>query len=451
MTTIKPVRYHSMDALRAVAMLLGIFMHTAIPMAMISDVSEHPLPQIIQQFLHMFRMQAFFLVAGFFARFLYHRDGWMQMIKNRSMRILLPLILGCIFLLPLTHVMVVFGAVRAQTPDAAFPWNDVWNYFEAGRFWTYLFPNYLWFLIYLMVMYIAAVVGYRFLKAINKNGWVEHTGDWLIQTGCKRWYGFFIWALIGAVWMICMRTVTVDLAPFYFRPLAGPFGLYFLFFIAGWLLHRNAGLLDVLKKRWIYYLLVPIPIFIIAILCFIPLFITSTEVEGEYMMSFFEQFKGLKDVMTSQEFFDDEGIAEWVIVDLFRSINVPEPIPMNVIIGGILIVVFSTQIMWALTFWMVGIFVRFFNTQSSGFRYIADSSYWLYLTHMPLVMYLQVEWAYWELPWYIKLPWMNLVVVVILLISYHLFVRSTYLGVLLNGRRYPFRLWYRKPTSTQSN
>jgi hypothetical protein len=447
---IKPVRYHSMDALRAVAMFLGIYMHTAIPMAMIEDVSQHPVPQIIQQWIHMFRMQTFFLVAGFFARFLFHRDGWVEMMKNRSKRILLPLILGCIFILPLTHVMIVYGAVRAHDPNADFPWQDIWNYFEGGRFWTYLFPNYLWFLIYLMAMYVAAIVGYQLLMMMNRNGWVEKTGDWLIETGCKRWYGFLVWAIIGALWMLSMNSITVDLAPFYFMPLAGPFGLYFLFFIAGWLLHRNVELLDELKKRWLYFMLVPIPVLIIAILCFIPVFITSTEVEGQYMMNFFEQFKGMKDAMQSQEFLDEDGVAAWVIVDLFRNLEIPKPIPFNVLAGAMLLVVFSTQIMWAWTFWMVGIFVRFFHTQSRWFRYLADSSYWLYLTHMPLVMYLQVEWAYWDFPWYVKLPLFNLYIIIILLVSYHVLVRSTILGVLLNGRRYPFQFWNRKSTPTQS-
>lgn len=450
MNAIKPVRYHSMDALRAIAMLLGIYMHTAIPMAAVEDVSQHPIPQIIQQFIHMFRMQTFFLVAGFFARFLYHRDGWVQMMTNRSKRILLPLILGCIFLLPLTHVMIVFGAVRAKDPNAAFPWQDIWNYFEAGRFWTYLFPNYLWFLIYLIFMYMAAVVGHKLIIMVSKNGRVEGIGDWLIQTGCTRWYGFIIWTLIGAVWMISTGSITVDLAPFYFMPLAGPFGLYFLFFVAGWLLHRNVELLDQLKKRWLFFLFAPIPVLIVGAIFCIPFFMNFTEVEMDYLTGFFAQFKGMKEVMASHDFFDDEGIARWFIVEFFHSITVPQPVPFNVKITAMMLTLFSVLMMWAWSFCMVGLFVRFFSTQSAWFRYIADSSYWLYLTHMPLVMYLQVEWAYWEFPWYLKLPLLNIYIIVILLISYHFLIRSTILGVILNGRRYPFHLWYQKTPPVQS-
>ena len=451
MKEIKPVRYHSMDALRAVAMLMGIYMHTAIPMAGIEDVSSHPALNITQQFLHLFRMQTFFLVAGFFARFLFHRDGWAAMMKNRSFRILLPLLLGCMFLLPITHVMIVFAAVRVKDPAAPFPWQDVSNYFEAGRFWSNLFPNYLWFLIYLMVMYLFAVAGHKLLMLINKNGMVHRWGDRLIQTGCRRWYGFLIWAFFSAAVMLSFRSVTVDLAPFYFRPLWGPFGLYFLFFIAGWLLHRNVELLDVLKERWLYHLLIPIAVVIVAVVCFIPVFITSGEVEAQYMTEFFEPFKSIKAVMASRNFFDEDGIARMLVVDAMRSITVPQPIPVHIVIGAILAVVFSTQIMWALTFWMVGLFVRFFNNPTPAFRYIADSSYWLYLTHVPLLMYIQIEWAYWQLPWYIKNPLVNLYLGGLLLISYHFLVRSTYLGVLLNGRRYPFRLsWQAKPTSQPS-
>lgn len=443
MSEIKPVRYHSMDALRAVAMLLGIYMHTAIPMAGIIDVSSHPVLNITQQFIHIFRMQTFFLVAGFFARFLYHRDGWQAMMKNRTIRIFLPFILGCLFLLPITHIMIVFAAFRAKDPAAPFPWQDVWAYFEAGRFWSNLFPNYLWFLVYLMFMYVVAVAGHKLLMFINLNGLIHRWGDWLIHTGCCRWYGFLIWAFLSAIVMLGFRSVTVDLAPFYFQPLPGPFFLYFLFFIAGWLLHRNVELLEALKKRWLYHLLIPIPVIILAVICFVPIFMTSGEAEAQFMNQFFEPFKGMKAVMASRDFFDDEGIARMLVVDAMRSITVPQPIPIRILIGAALGVLFITQLMWALTFWMVGLFVRFFSHPSPAFRYVADSSYWLYLTHVPLLMYLQIEWAYWELPWYIKNPLFNLCLVGLLLLTYHFLVRSTILGVLLNGRRYPFRLYWK--------
>ncbi len=439
MADVKPIRYHSMDALRAVAMLLGIYLHTAIAWTGIADVSSHPVPGIIGQIIHLFRMQAFFLIAGFFARFLYHRDGWQSMMINRGKRILVPYILGCIILLPITHAMYVFAAARSADPQAPFPWNNVYNYFETERFWQYLHPNYLWFLYYLMLMYVFAVAGHLLVGKMPIKEKACQWGDWLIHTGCTRWYGFIIWGLLAALVMLVFRVPVVDLAPFYFYPQWGPFGLYFLFFMAGWLIHRNVELLQNLKNRWRYHLFIPLAIILIAVLCFIPVIVTSGDTEMKFMKEFGSQFQEMKMIMEKGKVFDEEGIARVPFLEMLMNISLPQPVPLNVMIGATLYVIFNTQLMWALTFCVVGLFVRFFDNPSPTFRYVADASYWLYLAHGPVVMYTQIEWAYWEIPWYIKNPLINIFVVLILLISYHLVVRSTYLGTLLNGRRYPFR------------
>lgn len=55
---------------------------------------------------------------------------------------------------------------------------------------------------------------------------------------------------------------------------------------------------------------------------------------------------------------------------------------------------------------IIGNFFHFFRMQT--FFLIADSSYWLYLAHGPVLMYLQIEWAYWPLAWYLKIPLLNI-------------------------------------------
>ncbi len=41
--------------------------------------------------------------------------------------------------------------------------------------------------------------------------------------------------------------------------------------------------------------------------------------------------------------------------------------------------------MWSLVFLSIGIFKKFFSRPHPVVRYIADSSYWLYLVHLPIV------------------------------------------------------------------
>jgi peptidoglycan/LPS O-acetylase OafA/YrhL len=75
----------------------------------------------------------------------------------------------------------------------------------------------------------------------------------------------------------------------------------------------------------------------------------------------------------------------------------------------------------------------------SGFsptrRYLADASYWLYLIHMPIVMALQVAVSQLDWPGPVKFAIILLVALPPMLASYHLLVRFTLVGVVLNGRR----------------
>jgi glucan biosynthesis protein C len=69
-------------------------------------------------------------------------------------------------------------------------------------------------------------------------------------------------------------------------------------------------------------------------------------------------------------------------------------------------------------------------------RYVADASYWIYLVHVPLVMALQTVVAQWSLPWFVKYAAVLLVAFPIMLVTYRWLVRYTFVGAILNGRRY---------------
>ena len=71
---------------------------------------------------------------------------------------------------------------------------------------------------------------------------------------------------------------------------------------------------------------------------------------------------------------------------------------------------------------------------------MSDASYWLFIMHMPVVVGLQVAFLKVPLPALAKVPIVLAISVVILTISYDVMVRPTWIGALLNGRRYPRRL-----------
>jgi hypothetical protein len=95
-------------------------------------------------------------------------------------------------------------------------------------------------------------------------------------------------------------------------------------------------------------------------------------------------------------------------------------------------------VMWLFLFGTLGFFQARCHGHSPAWRYMADSSYWVYLAHLPLVCALQVWMAGWPMPGIVKFLLLNGVAFTVLYASYHYLVRSTFIGRTLNGRAHPF-------------
>jgi peptidoglycan/LPS O-acetylase OafA/YrhL len=96
----------------------------------------------------------------------------------------------------------------------------------------------------------------------------------------------------------------------------------------------------------------------------------------------------------------------------------------------------ATSLTWYFNLALIGYALKRFANPSSTTRYVADASYWIYIAHLPVVCALQVLVAHWPLHWTIKYSFIVCVAFVLLFASYHLFVRYTFIGAVLNGRKY---------------
>ncbi|MGO9242105.1 MAG: acyltransferase family protein, partial [Bryobacteraceae bacterium] len=94
---------------------------------------------------------------------------------------------------------------------------------------------------------------------------------------------------------------------------------------------------------------------------------------------------------------------------------------------------------WLCIFAVTGLFLKYCSGASVRWRYMSDASYWLFIMHMPVVVGLQVALLPVPLPALAKVPIALAAAVAILIVSYDLMVRPTWIGALLNGRRYPRR------------
>jgi hypothetical protein len=98
-------------------------------------------------------------------------------------------------------------------------------------------------------------------------------------------------------------------------------------------------------------------------------------------------------------------------------------------------VFFQSVFAWTMAFSSIGLFRAVLTRENHTIRYLSDSSYWLYLAHLPLCIAGQALISQWSAPVWVKLPLFSIVLTVFLLLTYHFLVRYTWIGRLLNGPR----------------
>ena len=88
----------------------------------------------------------------------------------------------------------------------------------------------------------------------------------------------------------------------------------------------------------------------------------------------------------------------------------------------------------------MGLAQRWLKEANPVVRYLVDASYWIYLAHLPLSMFLPAIMHDLMLPGLLKMTLAIVLVTIPLLVTYHFLVRATFIGRFLNGRRYERRL-----------
>ncbi len=91
---------------------------------------------------------------------------------------------------------------------------------------------------------------------------------------------------------------------------------------------------------------------------------------------------------------------------------------------------------WLMIFGLMGLFETFLSRERPQVRYVSDSSYWLYLVHLPLIIAGQALLRGLNLSAIVKFTLLIALAIVILLVSYRFLVRYTWIGRLLNGPRF---------------
>lgn len=545
-------RLHDMDALRAFAMLLGIALHASMSFAplpwMVQDSRQNGIFGVFLSAVHGFRMPLFFLVSGFFTAMLWRRRGVASMLRQRTLRIFVPCMLGLFTIIPLTGLVsfwailsprtstlvddgTLVAAVRlgdtaavktrldqgadANAPDPALrvtplAWAALRGDLESTRLLlergayvngrnsegstplhgaaflghpevaelliekgadlrarnasgeaplksTEAPWDVTWYLanqvLRLPALEEATVMqGRERVRAVIE----DHGGDQppTAGDGPKASADGEVWDLKVAYRdLLRSERLQLNLGGLKFHLVqAEVFGhLWFLWFLC-WLVPIFALTMAAWDRLgrgkapgWLT--LSPLRLFWIVPVTLIPEYFmgydgphfgpdTSTGLlPPPHLLLYYGLFFGFGVLYFDAE--DNQGRLGrrwWLWLPLSLLLLFPVGWITMALSGpatGILQVLYT----WAMCFGMIGLFRKYLSHESRALRYLSDSSYWLYLAHLPLVIALQQVVRDWPLPAPVKFLLICAVATGLLLLSYEWLVRHTWVGLILNGRR----------------
>tara|TARA_B100000963_G_scaffold331631_1_gene322535 strand:+ start:82 stop:1515 length:1434 start_codon:yes stop_codon:yes gene_type:complete len=101
-----------------------------------------------------------------------------------------------------------------------------------------------------------------------------------------------------------------------------------------------------------------------------------------------------------------------------------------------LISLLSALFVWFMIFGIIGCFRKLFSQANPKVRFISDSSYWLYIAHLPLIQIIQFWVSGLSIPSFIKLIFVCITTTILLLLSYRYLIRYSPIGTMLNGKRH---------------
>jgi glucan biosynthesis protein C len=376
-------------------MLLGVVVHTALsfqesPPDQIwpfRDPERSPLAGPLVVAIHIFRMPVFFVMAGFFAAMLQQRRGSGRFIKNRFFRIAVPFVIGWFILFPLVKLAFVFAIYHTGIPNIADAFSGAANAILKDGLFSDPSPIHLWFLYYLLMLYVAALlltwIG-RLLPTMIRRCWnrllsLLAVGPWRLP----------ILVVVTFLLLLPMQAPSAD-TPMNFDPQLRILVFYGFFLLVGWAMWNHRSVITQLH-RWAWLrLLLGCGAVLITTVLIIAWYITK---------------------------YESEAATNVVAILLYVSQGAVALSIWLVILGGI------------------GVAERIMRRHHPVIRYLVDASYWIYLVHLPLCVFMPSLLSGWKINGTVKMLAIMVLVTIVLLLSY-----QALMGVLPARRRNAPRL-----------
>ncbi len=416
------VRIHGLDALRGVLMMLGILLHCAL-----AYMPESPWPfvdwttssgelSLITDGVHMFRMPAFFLLSGFFGALLWQRRGPKAMLKNRVARIVLPFAVFVVLLSQVIRFCFTFGnqvVEGAQVPIGG-ALNALWedDFLPEGTM-------HLWFL-YDLIFVTAVCVAIVALMGRLGLSWA-----WLLA-GVRRvvespWLFLVILGGLNFAWCAALEWDDIPTEGRWVPEEPTIIAYYLLWYGLGWMVFASEAVLSKCKDRaW-------------TLVCIGVVSVWVRHMARGYLEAPTEAQDAASTLAESSAALPEESLFE-ALGELVGGLPPPDSGIWE--LGG----AFWTSLgMVAFIRGLMGLFLRYAGDGRPIWRYVSDSSYWVYLLHLPLTVVVPSVLLGWQVPVFIKYPASVALVLGMCWLSYDCLIRPSVVGRFLNGRRYPAR------------
>ena len=315
---------------------------------------------------------------------MFHRKGAGAFVRSRALRIVVPFVVGWFILRPLVVSGWIMGSASLRGDV------DVWAGLRGGFQSLSTLPagifagSHLWFLYYVALI-TALALALRGLLTVTGSwyGALVRRADAVVAWLANSPVSLVILAVPTAAALWFMRFWGMD-TPDQLLPNIPALVIYGGFFVLGWMLSRQRELLSqfarLTPQRWILAGL------------------------------------GIAAILLLGEIERDPGHPHYVAAHVAYAVS-------------------YALTMWSLVFLTIGVFQKLCSRPNAFVRYVADSSYWMYLIHLPIVVWLQIAVAELPLHWSLKLTLVSTATIAMALLTYDLFVRSTFIGWVLNGRR----------------
>jgi peptidoglycan/LPS O-acetylase OafA/YrhL len=384
-------RYHGLDALRAATMLIVVAIHAALAYTrfpipnlvwLVRDASAHRAFDLFCWW-SLGISSPFYLMSGFFARELYVTRGTSAFVANRFRRIVVPFLGAAIVVFPATFL--VWSAGWLASRQCTFREFRRMRFLDPEMQRNLYGPVHLWSLEFLVIFLVAFWILILLRQRLGRQGsglsaCLDRAGSWI----ASPWRPFFLalptclilWAGHARYGLDALLDRHNSFVPDLFRLLHNG-----VFFAAGVVIHRSRHELGRLATHCWTYLTLSCPVFAVR--------------------------------------------AYLVEHDLTASLSGPQ---------SWLLAASGALFTWLLTFGCLGLALRARHPRPA-IRYLADSSYWIYLCHLPIVGIVQVDLFAFQAPAALKFAAALGISLGLGLASYQVFVRYTSIGIWLHGRR----------------